>query len=112
MRRADKNMNSTASPDKGVKFDGGKRDWTLLPFEAVEEVVEVLEFGLIKYSRDNWQQVPDGRGRYIRAAFRHLIAYTVGEKIDKESGKSHLAHASCCLLFAIWFDKNPEKEKK
>ena len=29
----------------GRKFDGGKRDYTLLPWDALEEIVKVLEFG-------------------------------------------------------------------
>jgi hypothetical protein len=93
----------------GVKFDAGKRDWTLLPFDALEEVVEVLEGGEKKYARDNWKKVTNGQARYIKGAFRHLIAYQNGEKIDSDFGKSHLAHAICCLLFALWFDKTDHK---
>ena len=27
-----------------------------------------------------------------------------GEQTDSESGKHHLAHAVCCLMFLMWFD--------
>jgi hypothetical protein len=40
---------------------------------------------------------------------RHLVAYQSGEEIDPESGKSHLAHAQCCLIFLAWVDKNHER---
>ena len=30
---------------QGMKFDDGKRDYTLLPWGGVEEIVKVLEFG-------------------------------------------------------------------
>ena len=88
----------------GMKFDQEKTDWTLLPWSEVEDVVKILEFGAKKYARDNWQQI-EPKERYIKAAFRHLIAYVKGEKNDSETGMSHLAHAVCCLLFKMWGDK-------
>jgi hypothetical protein len=51
----------------GVKHDGGKLDWSLLPVEAIEDVVRVLMHGEQKYSRDNWRRVPDGYNRYLSA---------------------------------------------
>jgi hypothetical protein len=83
----------------GMKFDDNKRDFTLLPWPAVEEIVKVLEFGAKKYARDNWKNVE--ADRYTKAAFRHLIAYSQGEENDKESGLSHLAHLGCCVLFLL-----------
>jgi hypothetical protein len=89
---------------EGQKHDEGKLDWTLLPPEALEEVVKVLQHGAVKYGRDNWQRVPDGRRRYIAAAHRHLHAVSLGELTDPESGLPHLAHAVCSLLFAGYFE--------
>lgn len=92
-----KTMN--AVPMAGVKHDHMKRDFTLLPWAAVEEVVKVLEFGAAKYARDNWRKVD--KPRYVKAAFRHLIAYARGEVNDSESGLPHLAHLACCVLFLL-----------
>jgi hypothetical protein len=39
-----------------VKYDSGKADWSLMPWEAVEEINKVLEFGAHKYAAHNWQQ--------------------------------------------------------
>lgn len=89
---------------EGRKDDDGKARWDLLPFGSLAQVVDVLTYGAKKYSPGNWQKVPNPRARYVSAALRHLAAYANGEKIDKESGKSHLAHAVCCLLFLMWFD--------
>ncbi len=89
----------------GMKFDGGKRDFTLLPWPAVEEIVKVLEFGAAKYSRDNWKHVEGAQHRYTKAAFRHLIAYNNGEINDPESGLPHLAHVGCCILFLLALEK-------
>jgi hypothetical protein len=93
------------APEQGMKFDGGKRDFTLLPWPAVEEIVKVLEFGAAKYSRDNWKHVDDAEHRYTKAAFRHLIAYSNGEINDPESGLPHLAHVGCCILFLLALEK-------
>lgn len=89
---------------KGVKKDGEKDRWDLLPYGPVAEVVKVLTFGARKYSDDNWQQVPQARKRYFAAAMRHLVAWFRGERYDPESKIHHLAHAVCCLLFLMWFD--------
>jgi hypothetical protein len=100
-------LNQTTSV--GRKFDAGKLDYTLVPWDGLEEVVKVLEFGARKYARDNWQQVEGGMQRYQAAAFRHLVAYNQGEKVDQETGLSHLAHAGCCLLFLLSLEKQNGK---
>lgn len=88
----------------GIKNDDGKLDWTLIPWEELEEVVKVLEFGAKKYSRDNWKNVSSDR--YKKAAMRHLISYIRGEEFDPESNNSHLAHLACNALFLMWKDNN------
>ena len=86
----------------GVKHDTDKLRYDLLPFGAIDKIVEVLNFGAAKYAPDNWQQLPDFERRYFAAALRHLSRYQQGEQFDKESGLSHLAHAACCLTFLLW----------
>lgn len=102
-------MKKKASP--GIKYDTGKDPWDLLPWGAVREVVAVLGHGARKYGPGNWKKVPGARKRYFAAAQRHMLAWWGGEKIDPESGLSHLAHAVCCLLFLIFRDaKLPQKK--
>ena len=91
--------------DKGIKYDTGKLEFSLLPWSAVEHVVRVLMFGAQKYGSDNWKMVEDGEKRYWDAAARHLVAYAQGEVLDEESNLPHLAHAACCLLFLLWLGK-------
>jgi len=88
----------------GVKYDNDKPQWSLLPFKALKEVVDVLTYGAKKYAPDNWKKVPNAKQRYIDAGFRHFTAYAAGEKLDPETGKSHLAHAMCCLLYLLAFE--------
>jgi hypothetical protein len=105
----DKSWYTTAKvvvePMAGIKHDHMKRDFTLLPWDSVEEIVKVLEFGAAKYARDNWKKVE--ADRYVKAAFRHLVAYSQGEQNDKESGMPHLAHLGCCVLFLLSLEKEP-----
>lgn len=89
----------------GFKADGDKPRWDLLPWGPVEDVVEVLTFGAREYAPDNWQKVENPRRRYFAAAVRHIAAWWRGERLDPKSGKPHLAHAGCCLLFLAWFDR-------
>lgn len=91
-------------PQAGVKYDNDKPQWSLLPFKALKEVVDVLTYGARKYAPDNWKKVPNAKQRYIDAALRHFTAYIGGEKLDSETGKSHLAHAMCCMLFLLAFE--------
>lgn len=93
---------------KGRKFDLGKTRWELLPWDEVEDIVRVLMFGSAKYEDFNWQKVPEAKARYFDASMRHLIAWKQGEKKDKETGISHLAHLGCCALFLAWFDRQEE----
>ena len=84
----------------GVKYDHEKPQYSLIPADALHEVVKVLTYGAQKYSPDNWKKVPDLQRRYSDALQRHLYQ-SLSEQNDSESGLNHLAHAVCCLLFKL-----------
>lgn len=90
---------------KGQKHDSAKPRMSLLPKGVLSSVISVLEFGAKKYKEDNWQQVSNAKTRYYDAMQRHIGAWWDGEKKDHETGEHHLAHAICCAMFLIWFDK-------
>ena len=94
----------------GMKETSGKLRWTLLPLLAVKEIVKVLEYGAKKYSADNWKKVEPEK--YKEAAFRHWTAYLEGEKVDPETGISHLAHLGCDVLFLLWFELTGNADEK
>jgi len=96
-------MSQTATTG-GRKFDGGKLQYGLLPPLALKATVEILTFGAEKYEPDNWKNVPDSKRRYFDAMQRHLWAWKEGEQNDPETGKNHLAHAMCCLMFLYEHD--------
>lgn len=87
----------------GRKDDGGKLRWDLLPLDVVEKLVEIYEFGARKYGENNWRTIENGYKRCRAALFRHLTAYDKGERVDQESGKSHLAHAAWNALSMVYF---------
>lgn len=99
------NLDDTISFDEeGLKYDSGKLEYGLLPPLALKATVDVLTFGANKYKRDNWKYGDDSKRRYFDALQRHLWAWKEGEEIDPESGKHHLAHAMCCLMFLYEHD--------
>jgi len=106
-------MAKTCPSKVGRKDDQGKRRWDLLPWGAVEEIVKVLENGAAKYGDFDWKFVPNSRVRYFAAAMRHMVSWWNGEKLDKEDGCSHLAHAACCIIFLMHnLDGDGQQEKR
>ena len=84
------------------KYDGGKPRIDLIPPEFLLETAKCLGFGAGKYTERNWEQGMDW-SRVYASLMRHMLAFWAGEDIDKESGLSHLSHASCCVAFLIAF---------
>jgi hypothetical protein len=84
----------------GIKHDLGKPNYALLSSIALHKIVSVLTLGTNKYPEHNWRKGLK-YSRLIAAAFRHMFAWLGGESLDPESGMSHLAHASCCLMFLL-----------
>ena len=90
----------------GRKDDSSKNRVDLVDPQFILGVGDILTFGAKKYEPNNWQKVSDPINRYYAAALRHLLAWRNGEKTDPESGKSHLYHAACNMMFLSWFDKH------
>lgn len=93
------------SVDTGaLKFDQDKLPLHLLSTEAMNQTAAVLAFGAIKYAEHNWRK-GFAWSRPLAAAMRHITAFNNGEDKDPESGLSHLAHAACCIMFLLEFEK-------
>jgi hypothetical protein len=87
----------------GVKHDTGKSRWELLPFDSIEEIAKVLDFGAKKYGDRNWE-LGFNWTRLVGSLLRHVSAWAMGQDKDPETGLSHLAHAGCNLLFLLTFE--------
>jgi hypothetical protein len=98
------------SKERGKKDDMFKNRYELIPLYVLDDVADVLTQGALKYGADNWKILDNAKERYMGALLRHLSAYQKGDKVDKDSGKSHLAHAACNILFMLWFEQRDEEE--
>lgn len=87
-----------------LKFDSDKLPLHLLSTEAMNQTAAVLAFGAEKYAAHNWRK-GFVWSRPLSAAMRHITAFNAGEDKDPESGLSHLAHAACCIMFLLEFEK-------
>lgn len=91
-------LNNAFDNSKGIKFDGGKLRYDLLPPDALKATTEILTLGATKYGDRNWEKGMEW-SRVFGAAQRHLWAWFNGEDLDSETGRLHLSHAACCIMF-------------
>ena len=113
--------------EQALRYNTGKTQWSLLPWDQLESMIKVLEYGAHKYSvfadskgnqilgkdisveeskalvlissgRDNWK-----KGFPVNelwdSCLRHIQALMTGEELDKESGLPHLGHVLCNIVF-------------
>lgn len=88
--------------EQALRYNQGKIQWDLVHFPSIEPMVKVLEFGMKKYSKDNWKKgLP--KDQLLESAMRHLVALFNREDNDKESGINHAAHVMCNMMFYNYF---------
>lgn len=62
---------------------------------ALWGIAEISTFGKEKYGTwEGWESVDDGFNRYKDGEFRHELLAAMGEEVDPDSEKLHLAHAA------------------
>ena len=93
--------------DNFRKNDTNKNRLELIEPCFIEGLGAVLTFGADKYMAFNWQKAgsPEDLLRIKGALMRHELAYAKGEKVDPETGLSHLYHMACNLMFLDYFDR-------
>lgn len=96
---------TTEDRGTGARFNTNKPPLELIPLETLEQVARVLDYGRKKYASWNWAKGQSWMAN-LGCALRHLSAWQRGEDLDPESGESHLAHAACCILFALHFERH------
>lgn len=96
--------NMTKVKDEGTKNDTSKPRMDLLSSEFLFKTAEVLTFGAKKYDAHNWRK-GIAWSRIYAGIQRHLVAWNEGETKDPETGISHLAHASCGIMFLLEYAK-------
>lgn len=88
-----------------MRFNSGKIQWSLVDFESLEPMVEVLEFGAKKYAPDNWKKGLPYKS-VIDSMMRHIVALSKGEEFDPESKLPHIGHIQCNALFLARYLKH------
>ena len=79
----------------GAKLDAGKVRPALVLggfARALWEISKVGTYGATKYTDNGWMEVADGVMRYDDAKMRHWLKEKMGEKCDKDTTLTHLAH--------------------
>lgn len=95
---------AAAAAEVGKKFDKGKLRFSLFPIEALNPILEVLEYGAAEYGVGNWRHLEDPKTRYADALHRHYVSYLLGERVDAKSKLPHISHIACNAIFLIAFD--------
>ena len=93
----------TTSKEGALKFDTEKPRPELLPVGASLLIAEVFTFGAEKYGDWNYMKGMKWM-RLYGALLRHMYAWVAGRDSDPESGKSHLAHAGCCIMMLLEYE--------
>jgi hypothetical protein len=91
-------------PDEGVKYDETKPPLHLIAPDFLYAIADILDFGAKKYAPRNWEKGMAWHKVY-RAAIGHLFDWWLGKGPDPETGKSHLWHAACCIMFLVCYEK-------
>lgn len=102
--KEDANLSGACQPqvsEKAATYDEGKPPLAYLPWAGIDEVAMVQAYGHKKYKDYNNYRKGMEVGRNLSCAIRHIRAYMEGEDMDPESGRNHLAHAACRLLFVL-----------
>ena len=90
--------------EPGKKFDNGKLRLDLLSIPAMMGTAEILTLGAGKYGDKNWEKGMS-YSRVFGALLRHLFKWWMGVDIDPDSGKRHIDHAACNLMFLQHYTK-------
>jgi len=88
---------------EGKKFDDNKVRLDLVPPDALYAIADILTVGAVKYGDRNWEKGMRW-GRVYAALLRHLFLWWSGNESDLETGRSHLHHAGCCIMFLISYE--------
>lgn len=89
----------------GDRFNDNKIQWSLVDYPSLEPMVEVLQYGTIKYAPNNWKKGLTYTST-IESLLRHTYAFLDGQNKDKESNILHVGHILCNAMFLSYMIKN------
>ena len=85
-----------SATEEGLKFDGEKLDWSVIPLEILEPLVAVFVAGAKKYGYLNCMKpFENGDRRFFAAAMRHTVGCQLDPlAVDTETGCYEAAEAA------------------
>lgn len=87
----------------GLKYSAGKRRMDLLPWDAIDQVADVLTRGAEKYGDRNWES-GFAPGVLEAALLRHMSDHLQGEVLDRDNPEqTNLACVAANALFLLAF---------
>jgi uncharacterized protein YuzB (UPF0349 family) len=86
---------------QALRYNQGKVQWSLVDYKSIEPMVRVLEYGCLKYSKDNWKKGMPA-SQIIESMLRHTFKLLEGELVDPESGIEHVGHIQCNAMFLAY----------
>ena len=86
---------------KALTYDDGKPPLANLPWHGLREVALVQLYGKRKYKNFYNYRLGLEASRTASCAIRHISEWMDRNELDAESGRNHLAHACCRLLFLL-----------
>ena len=97
---------------EGVKYDGEKARFDLIPARPLLDLAQVYTMGAKKYDDRNWEKGIKW-GRIFAAIMRHMWAFWRGEDTDPESGLPHVVHAAWgCFTLLEYRHTHPELDDR
>ena len=91
------------------RYNNNKPKWSLIDFKSLEPLVRVLEYGCIKYEKNNWKKgLP--ASETMESMVRHCFKLMGGELTDSESGISHIGHIMANAMF-LAYNMREKKEQ-
>lgn len=104
-----------SSPPPMQRFNTGKPplSYMLELDKASRGVCRVLEYGAVKYERNNYKNggAMAAKEFLLDSMLRHAMAYMNGEDLDEESGLPHVYHMACSAMFAAYHYKGEGAEE-
>ncbi len=75
----------------GLRYNAGKRDFSLIPNDALAYLADLFTIGARKYAPRNWERGM-AYSNVIKSLDRHWMAFKSGEDRDAESTLYHMVH--------------------
>lgn len=110
--------------ESALRYNSGKNDLALIPYELIEGVGKVMTYGKEKYTikdeqgniictgANNWRKGMSWTS-VLSSLKRHLLAFEKGEDKDPESNLLHLEHVAANIGFLLnFYNTHPELDDR